>query len=466
MSTQIKFNQEAKDSVLRGIDQVADAVGITMGPRGKNALIFNKHSKEPHITNDGVSIANIIEPEDEYELYGAKIVQEVAKKTDQEVGDSTSTSIVLTREIIKEGLRFITTGKSGVQLRRELNDASEEVLKQLDAASKKVTDVTGIASVSAESEELGKLIADLYKECDVVNVEMHNEDAVEHEITEGISIKRTNMFPHYRVKELVSPYILFTDVDISSIEMILPLIQEMGQQGHNSLLIMANKVEGSALMTLAQNTAVGSFITGIISAPPNDQMEEIAEVTGGKFISKKSGIDLQDVRMEDLGKVEKVVISDETLLIGKGGKLAQKVGLIKVGASTDQEKKYVFDKVIDAVNASKSALEEGVVQGGGTALALVDLKGKTDGEQVLTKALTKPLRQIVDNADEESGIVLSAVQGDKLGYDVLEGKYGNLTVSGVVDPTKAVKAALKNAVSTAGAFLTTEVAVVEIEKDA
>jgi chaperonin GroEL len=268
------------------------------------------------------------------------------------------------------------------------------------------------------------------------------------------------MYSHYRVSELNNPNILITDVDIDNIERLVPVLEKASKK-NNHLLIFANKVEGTALMTLAQNTAMGTFTTAIVSAPAEQILEEIAEATGGKFISKKSGFDLRDLELEDLGTCEKAYITDHTLLVGTGSKLSKKVGVLKVGASTEQEKNYLYYKLQDAVNAARTAQEDGVVQGRGTPLALVHIPEQTDGDRVLNRAITKPLRQIMENADLDPGTILFKVEDTGKGYDVLADKHSDLVKDGIVDPAKAIKVALKNAVSTAGAFLTTEVAVVE-----
>ncbi len=530
MAKNILFKDEARKKMKMGIDKVANAVRATIGPRGRNAII-DKGFGSPTITNDGVSIAKEIELEDKVENLGASVIKEVANKTNDSAGDGTSTATVLTHAIISEGMKLVAMGANPMNLRTGIQKASELVREQLDKTAKKIEsdeEIIYVASVSAESEKIGKIIAETIKKVGndgVITVEESQVIGIESEVVEGLEFSRGYVSPYMvtnpdKMKaELKKPMILVTDHKISSIKDVLPLLEELARSGKKDLVIIADEIEGEALATFILNKLRGAMNILAIKAPgfgdgKKQELIDIATVTGATFIDSGLDMKLEDVTMEQLGTADKVVSSkDNTIIIGGKGeqeriqsyiqhlkkqlenteskwdkeklekriaKLSGGVAVIKVGAATESEMKYLKDKIEDAVNATKAALEEGIVAGGGTALVKIAQKLKEKnikdfmseeraGFDLVLRALESPLRQIAINAGKDDGVVLSKVLegGKNAGYDAKRDTYvDDMFKEGIIDPVKVTKSAVLNAASASAVFLTTEVAVTDApEKD-
>lgn len=534
MAKQILFDEKARQAIKRGIDQLASAVKITLGPKGRNVAL-GKSFGGPQITNDGVTIAKEIELEDKFEDMGAELAKEVASKTNDAVGDGTTTSVVLMQAIINEGLKYTTAGVNVVALRRALEEGRDEVVLELKKMSKPIKskeEVEHVATISAESKELGKIIAEAIEEVGkdgAVTVEESQGTGIEKEVVEGMQFDRGYVSPYMitnaeRMEAVIEdPYIVITDKKISSIQDMVPLLEKLVKTGKKEVVIIAEDVEGDALATLVVNRLRGGLNALAVKAPGfgdrrKEMLEDIAVVTGGKVISEEVGLKLENVDLSMLGRARRVVSDkDNTTIVGGKGKkediekrikqirsqiekttseydrekleerlakLSGGVAVIRVGAATETEMKYIKLKIEDAVAATKAALAEGIVPGGGVALfkaavILSDRWGKerTNPEteaarSILLRALEDPLSQIAVNAGKRTGEITAKLReklaGDTKsnpGYDAFNDKIvSDMVKEGIIDPAKVVRSALENAVSVAAMFLTTEAAVAELPK--
>jgi len=534
MSKIIKFNEEARKSLKRGVDVVADAVKVTLGPRGRN-VVFDKGYGSPTITNDGVSIAKEIVLKDRFENMGAEIIKEVATKTNEVAGDGTTTSVILTQAIISEGLKHTSMGVNAMQLRAGIEDATAEALKALKAISKPIKskdEIRQVATISAESADIGAIISDTINKVGkdgVVTVEESQSIGIDSEVVEGLEFDKgyvsafmvTN--PERMEAEYADAPILITDKKISSIKEILPLLEKVAQTGKKDLVIIADDVDGEALTTLVVNKLRGGFNVLAVKAPgfgdrKKDMLSDIAVTVGAKVVSEDFGIKLESTELAMLGRASKVIATkDRTILVGGKGKKAdidariasikkQKlnndskfdveklderiaklsggVAVIKVGAATETEMKYLKLKIEDAVNATKAAIEEGIVAGGGSALikaakkvlekkASLPMNASNEmklGYEIILKALEAPLKQIAINAGKDDGsvIVNKVMESTEVsaGYDASADMIERDMIGrGIIDPVKVTRTALENAASAASILLTTEVAIAEEPKD-
>lgn len=528
MAKEIKFSEDTRKALAAGVNKLADTVKVTMGPKGRN-VILDKKFGTPLITNDGVTIAKEIELEDRFENMGAQLVKEVAVKTNDIAGDGTTTATVLAQAIIREGLKNVTAGSNPVLLRKGIQKAVEVAVEQLKAHSKDIStkeEISQVASVSSGDEEVGKLLAEAMEivgKDGVITVEESKTMHTELDAVEGMQFDR-GFVSAYMVTDvdkmeavLDNPYILITDKKISNIQEILPILEQIVQQGRK-LLIIADDVEGEALSTLVVNKLRGTFEVVAVKAPGfgdrrKDMLGDIATLTGAQVISDELGYDLKDTELYMLGNAASVKVTKEaTTIVGGAGfkeaiderinqiryqidqttsdfdreklqerlaKLAGGVAVVRVGAATEVEMKEKKLRIEDALNATKAAVEEGIVAGGGTALvsvipAVEELVNSLDGEEklganIIRKALEEPLRQIAINAGLEGAVIVKNVMDADLhvGFDALNEEYVNMIEAGIVDPTKVSRTALQNAASIAGVFLTTEAAVADIpEKEA
>ncbi len=526
MPKQIKFNDDARQALVRGVDILANTVKVTLGPKGRN-VVLDKGYGAPTITKDGVSVAKEIELPDKFENLGVDLVKEAATKTNDDVGDGTTTATVLAQAIVKEGMKNVTAGVNAVALNRGLHKAAEAVVKELkEKISKKVEEdeIANVAAISANDREIGAKIAEAMKavgEDGVITVEESQSFGMEIETVKGMRFDK-GYVSHYMVTnpermeaEYEDAYILITDKKVSSVEEILPLLEKVAQSGKKELVIIAEDVDGQALATFVVNKLRGTFNVLAVKAPGfgdrrKEMLQDIAILTGGKVITEDLGLKLENVVLDDLGQARKITATKEytTIVEGKGdeeavknrvvqirkeieqstsefdkeklqerlAKLAGGVAVIRVGAATETEMKEVKHRIEDAVGATKAAVEEGVVPGGGVALvrasrALDDLN--LDDEEmmavkILRQALVEPLRLIAQNAGYEGAVVLEEVKKNKgnFGFNAATGNYEDMVAAGIIDPTKVTRSALQNAVSVAGMFLTTEAAVTDLpEKD-
>jgi len=504
-----------------GADKLADAVRITLGPKGRN-VVLDKGFGSPTITNDGVTIAKEIELEDKTENLGAEIVKEVAEKTNDVAGDGTTTAVVLAQSIIAEGLKNVTAGANPLALRKGIEKGVTRVVESLKKISKKITtkeEMAQVATISAEDKDLGNLIAEVMQEVGkdgVITVEESKAFGIQKEIVKGLQFDRGYVSPYMitdaeRMESVFEdPYILITDRKVSSIAEILPVLEKIAQTGKKELVIIADEIEGEALATLVVNKLRGIFNTLAIKAPGfgdrrKEQLSDIAAVTGAEVISEEVGLKLENIELKQLGSARRIVSTKEntTIVEGKGekekidarikqikkelevvesefdkeklqerlAKLAGGVAVIKVGAATEVEQKAKQHKTEDALAATRAAVEEGMVPGGGTALirtisALDELKLEGDeltGLNILRRALEAPIRQIAQNAGIDGAVVVQRVKEEKegFGFNAQTMEYQDLMQAGIVDPTKVVRSALQNASSAASMFLTTECVVSE-----
>lgn len=532
MAKKILYNEEARKALKRGIDAVADVVKITIGPRGRN-VILDKGYGTPTITNDGVSIAKEISLKDKFENMGAEIIKEVAEKTNSVAGDGTTTATILTQAIINEGMKQTTMGVNAMGLKSGIEMASKDVVTALRSIAKPIKtdeEIKQVATISAESVELGTIIADTIKKVGkdgVVTVEESQSTSLESEIVEGMEFDKgyisaymiTN--PDRLEAEMNDPYILVTDKRISSIKEILPLLESIAQTGKKELVIIAEDVDGEALTTLVVNKLRGAFSVLAIKAPgygdkKKEILSDIAVTIGATVVSSDIGIKLENADISLLGRARKVISKkDNTIIVGGKGKkasidervaqikkqrdntdskyekeklderiakLSLGVAVIRVGAATETEMKYLKLKIEDAVNATKAAIEEGIVPGGGVALIkssveitknLLQKKNITKenelGYNIVIKALEAPLKQIAMNVGKEDGsVIVDKVKNGKgnYGYDALKDEFVlDMIASGIVDPVKVTRLGVENACSAASILLTTEVAVAEEPKD-
>jgi chaperonin GroEL len=532
MAKQIFYGADARKSVKVGIDKVADAVRVTLGPKGRN-VILGKSYGGPIITNDGVSIAKEIELKDKFENLGAELIKQVAEKTNDVAGDGTTTATVIAQALAREGLKFVETGINPIGVRRGMEAAKNEVIEILKKNSKKISskeEVTQVATIAAESREMGEMIADVMETVGkdgVVTTEQSQTLGLSKEVVKGMNFDKGFISPYMmtdveeQTAELENPAILVTDKKISAIADIVPLLNELAKTGKKDIVIIAEDVDGEALATLIVNKLRGVINMLAVKAPEfgdsrKAMLEDIALLTNATVISADKGMKLESATLSMLGSAQKVISTkDNTTIVGGKGKkkdidarvteiktlieksesdydreklkkrmakLSGGVAVIRVGASTETELKYMKDKMEDAVAATKAAIEEGIIAGGGTALAKaaaqINAKNKlapTDhevkaGYEIVLKALYEPLRQIAENAGEQdAAVALNRVIESKLanyGYNAKENRYENdMLKAGIIDPLKVTRTALENAVSVAALLLTTEAAVVEEEKE-
>ncbi len=532
MAKQILFKEEARRALKKGVDKSAQAVKVTLGPRGRNVAL-DKGYGGPTITNDGVSIAKEISLRDKFENMGAEIVKEVATKTNDTAGDGTTTSVVLVHALIEEGMKHTEVGLSAMGVRAGIEQATAEAVLALKGLAKKIQnddEVRQVATISAESEQIGTIIADTIKEVGkdgVVTVEESQSLGIEKEVVEGLEFDRGYISPYMLTNtermeaSYKDPLILITDKKISSVQEVLPILEKVAQAGKKDLVVIAEDVDGEALTTFVLNKLRGTFNVLAIKAPgygdrKKEMLQDIAIMTGGQVISEEVGIKFENATLAMLGRASKVISKkDSTIIVGGKGakkeienrvaqiraqienttskfdkekfeerlaKLTGGVAVIRVGAATETEMKYLKLKIEDAVNATKAAIEEGVVAGGGSAFIKAAQKVQesfekrkdklsTDvrvGYEVVLKALEMPLRQIAQNAGVDAGVVVEGVRKAKgnAGYDAVNGEViGDMIAAGIIDPVKVTRTGLERAASAAAIFLTTEVAIAEEPKE-
>ncbi|ECL3346388.1 chaperonin GroEL [Campylobacter jejuni] len=525
MAKEIIFSDEARNKLYEGVKKLNDAVKVTMGPRGRNVLI-QKSFGAPSITKDGVSVAKEVELKDSLENMGASLVREVASKTADQAGDGTTTATVLAHAIFKEGLRNITAGANPIEVKRGMDKACEAIVGELKKLSREVKDkkeIAQVATISANSDEkIGNLIADAMEKVGkdgVITVEEAKSINDELNVVEGMQFDRGYLSPYFITNaekmtvELSSPYILLFDKKIANLKDLLPVLEQIQKTG-KPLLIIAEDIEGEALATLVVNKLRGVLNISAVKAPGfgdrrKAMLEDIAILTGGEVISEELGRTLESATIQDLGQASSVIIDkDNTTIVNGAGekanidarvnqikaqiaettsdydreklqerlaKLSGGVAVIKVGAATETEMKEKKDRVDDALSATKAAVEEGIVIGGGAALIKAKAKIKLDlqgdeaiGAAIVERALRAPLRQIAENAGFDAGVVVNSVENAKdenTGFDAAKGEYVNMLESGIIDPVKVERVALLNAVSVASMLLTTEATISEIKED-
>jgi chaperonin GroEL len=530
MPKQLYFNEEARRALKRGVDTVAEAVKTTLGPRGRNVAIDKKFGA-PTVTHDGVTVAKEIELKDPFENMGARLLVEVASKTNDVVGDGTTTATVLAQAIVTEGLKVVAAGANPLLLKRGLDKGVEAIINELKGQAKPIrdrADIAHVASISASDTEIGDLIAEVMEKVGkdgVITVEESKGIAFEKEYTEGMQIDRGYISAYFATNqermeaELDEPYILITDKKISAISDVLPILEKVLQVSKN-LVIIAEDVDGEALATLVVNKLRGTINALAVKAPGfgdrrKAMLQDIAILTGGTVISEEIGRKLDSATIEDLGRARRVVADKDntTFIEGRGdeqsirarieqiraqietttsdfdreklqerlAKLAGGVAVLKVGAATEPELKEKKHRVEDALSTARSAVEEGIVPGGGIALInAISVLDKVEtvndderfGIQILRRALEEPLRQLARNAGEDGAVIIDTVrrlQKEKndlaYGYNVLTGQFGNLLEQGVIDPVKVTRSAVQNAVSIAGLLLTTEALITDIPED-
>lgn len=528
MAKEIKFGREATESLLKGVDILADTVKVTLGPKGRN-VILEKAFGTPHITKDGVSVAKEIELEDQVENLGAQLLKEVASRTNDISGDGTTTATVLAQSIVREGLRSVAAGMNPMELKRGIDLAVEKVVEFLKNNSKEVGDssdeIKQVASISANNDEtIGSLIAEAFEKVGkegVITVEEAKGTETYVDVVEGMQFDRGYQSPYFvtdsdkMIAELENPYILIHDKKISNLQDILPILEQVSQS-NRPLLIISEEVEGQALATLVVNRLRGSLKIAAVKAPGfgdrrKAMLEDIAILTGGTVISEERGYTLENAGIEFLGQAEKVQIDkDNTTIVNGAGqaadienrvnqiksqiesttsdydreklqerlaKLAGGVAVLYVGAISEVEMKEKKDRVDDALHATRAAIEEGIVPGGGVALlraveALEGVSGNYDdttrGIDIVRRALQAPMRQIAANAGYDGAVVAGKILESKefnFGFDAKNEQYVDMFETGILDPTKVTRVALENAASVAGMLLTTEAVVTEIKKD-
>src|SRR5499433_2970103 len=522
----VKFSTDARDKMLRGVEILANAVRVTLGPKGRN-VVLDKSFGAPRITKDGVTVAKEIELEDKFENMGAQMVREVASKTSDIAGDGTTTATVLAQSIVKEGSKAVAAGMNPMDLKRGVDLAVEAVVEHLKSNSKKVTsndEIAQVGTISANGDaEIGKFLADAMKKVGnegVITVEEAKSLVTELDVVEGMQFDRGYISPYFVTNadkmraEMEDAYILINEKKLSSLNELLPLLEAVVQTG-KPLVIVAEDVEGEALATLVVNRLRGGLKVAAVKAPGfgdrrKAMLQDIAVLTGGTAISEDLGIKLENVNLSMLGRAKKVMIDKENTTIVNGAgkkadiearvaqikaqieettsdydreklqerlaKLAGGVAVIRVGGATEIEVKERKDRVDDAMHATRAAVEEGIVPGGGVALlraakALDKLKGENEdqkhGIEMVKKALSWPARQIAINAGEDGSVVVGKIQDNDtyaFGFDAQTGKFENLVSHGIIDPTKVVRTALQDAASIAGLLITTEAMVAEIPK--
>ncbi|WP_415349092.1 chaperonin GroEL [Clostridium perfringens] len=522
MAKTLLFGEEARRSMQAGVDKLANTVKVTLGPKGRN-VILDKKFGSPLITNDGVTIAREIELEDAYENMGAQLVKEVATKTNDVAGDGTTTATLLAQAIIREGLKNVTAGANPILIRNGIKTAVEKAVEEIRKISKPVNgkeDIARVAAISAADEKIGKLIADAMEKVGnegVITVEESKSMGTELDVVEGMQFDR-GYVSAYMVTDtekmeavLDNPLVLITDKKISNIQDLLPLLEQIVQAG-KKLLIIADDIEGEAMTTLVVNKLRGTFTCVGVKAPGfgdrrKEMLQDIATLTGGVVISDEVGGDLKEATLDMLGEAESVKVTKEstTIVNGRGNseeiknrinqiklqleattsefdkeklqerlaKLAGGVAVVKVGAATETELKESKLRIEDALAATKAAVEEGIVPGGGTAYVNVinevakltsDIQDEQVGINIIVRSLEEPMRQIAHNAGLEGSVIIEKVKNSDagVGFDALRGEYKDMIKAGIVDPTKVTRSALQNAASVASTFLTTEAAVADI----
>ena len=527
MAKEIKFDIEARDALKRGVDALANAVKVTLGPKGRNVVI-QKSFGAPAITKDGVSVAKEIELEDALENMGAQMVKEVASKTADIAGDGTTTATVLAQAIVTAGLKNVAAGANPMDLKRGIDKAVDAIIENLKGQTQEVGDsydkIEQVASISANNDSsIGSLIAEAMKKVGkegVITVEEAKGTETTVDVVEGMQFDRGYLSPYFVTDtdsmeaELENPYILIYDKKVSSMKDLLPVLEPVSQSGR-PLLIIAEDVEGEALATLVVNKIRGALKIAAVKAPGfgdrrKAMLEDIAILTGGTVISEERGFKLENTTLDMLGTAEKIVIDkDNTTVVNGAGneadikarvaqiktqienttsdydreklqerlaKLAGGVAVLYIGAASEVEMKEKKDRVDDALHATRAAVEEGIVPGGGVALvramsALENLKGENEDEntgiQIIRRSIEEPLRQIVANAGGEGSIVVAKVLegSNDFGYNAKTGEYQNMLEAGIIDPTKVTRVAIENAASVAGMLLTTEATIVDIKED-
>ncbi|MBD3282289.1 MAG: chaperonin GroEL [Candidatus Portnoybacteria bacterium] len=526
MAKQFKFNEEARQSLKKGVDSLADAVRVTLGPKGRN-VVLDKGFGTPDITNDGVTIAKEVELEDKFENIGAELLKEVAEKTNDIAGDGTTTAVVLGHAIVEEGLKYITAGSDPLEIKKGIDVAVKAAVGSLKKISKPIKgnkEISQVATISSQDEEMGKMIADVMEEVGkdgVVTVEESQTFGLSKELVKGMQFDNGYISPYMVTNtermeaEYKDPHILITDQKISAINDILPLLEKLNQGGKKSLVIIAEEVEGEALATLVVNKLRGTFNVLAVKAPGfgdrrKEMLQDIAIVTGGKVISEETGLKIENTEVNMLGRADKVVSTKEntTIVGGKGNKgeiekrlkqikvqheksdsdfdkeklqeriakISGGVAVIKVGAATEAEMKYKKFKIEDALHATRAAIEEGVVPGGGSALirAIHDMDDLLDtnisddqkfGVKIVKRALEAPFRQIAENAGiKDISIMINHIVDEnkgETGYDFASMKMVDMIKSGIIDPLKVTRSALENSASMASVFLTTEAVITD-----
>ncbi len=525
MAKQIIYNEEARSALKNGVDKLANAVKVTLGPKGRN-VVLDKGYGGPTVTKDGVTVAKEIELEDKYENLGAEMVKEVASKTNDVAGDGTTTATILAQAMISEGLKLVSSGVDPIDIRVGMEAKTREIVSKLKEMSKQIStkdEIAQVASISATDKEIGNIIAEAMDSVGkegVITVEEGQSFGVEKEVVEGMQFDKGYVSPYMITDadsmkaEFNDPYILITDKKIASIQEVLPLLEAMAQAGKKDLVILAEEIEGEALATFVVNKLRGTFNVLAIKAPGfgdrrKEMLEDIAILTGGRVISEEVGLKLENTKIEDLGQARKVVATKDNSIIveGKGdenkikarvesikkgieasdsdfdkeklqerlAKLAGGVAVIKVGAATETEMKEKKDRIEDALNATRAAIEEGVVPGGGLALAqagnafeeLTDKKSDNPGTRIIDTAILEPIKQIASNAGKDGSLILyNIIRENKggqnnLGYNAATDKFEDMIQGGIVDPTKVVRSALENAVSAAIMFLTIEAVITD-----
>ncbi|MDE6329716.1 MAG: chaperonin GroEL [Muribaculaceae bacterium] len=528
MAKEIKFNTQAREELKNGVDALADAVKVTLGPKGRNVIIEKKFGA-PHITKDGVTVAREVELEDPFQNMGAQLVKEVASKTGDQAGDGTTTATVLAQAIVNVGLKNVTAGANPMDLKRGIDKAVSKVVENIKAQSEEVGDdiekIQNVASISANNdEEIGSLIAEAIRKVSkegVITVEEAKGTETTVDVVEGMEFDRGYISPYFVTNtekmecEMDSPYILLYDKKISNLKDLLPILEPVAQSGR-PLLIIAEDVDNEALATLVVNRIRGSLKICAVKAPGfgdrrKEMLEDIAILTGGNVISEVKGLSLAQATVNDLGSAEKVSVNkDRTVIVNGAGnkdaiaarvnqikaqieattsdydrtkleerkaKLAGGVAVLYIGAASEVEMKEKKDRVDDALSATRAAIAEGIVPGGGVAYiraldALEELKGDNDDEEtgiaIIRRAIEEPLRQIMKNAGVEGAVILQKVKdgnGD-YGYNARTDSFENFFSTGVIDPAKVTRVALENAASIAGMFLTTECVIADKKEDA
>ena len=525
MAKEIQFSDSARNTLAEGVQKLTDAVKVTMGPRGRNVLI-QKSFGAPSITKDGVSVAREIELSDPIENMGVQLVKQVASNTADEAGDGTTTATVLANAIFKEGLRNITAGANPVEVKRGMDKATEAILEELKAISKTIKDkseIAQVATISANSDEqIGNMIAEAMEKVGqdgVITVEEAKGISDELDVVEGMQFDRGYLSPYFitnsekMIAEIDNPYILLFDQKISNLKDLLPVLEQV-QKTNRPLLIIAEDVEGEALATLVVNKLRGILNISAVKAPGfgdrrKAMLQDIAILTGGQVISEEIGRTLESTTIEDLGQASRVVIDkDNTTIVDGAGdkaavearikeiktqmesttseydkeklqerlaKLAGGVAVIKVGAATETEMKEKKDRVDDALSATKAAVEEGIVIGGGAALVRAASKVKLDlegdqkiGCEIILRAVKAPVRQIAENAGYDAGVVVNAIENadnENLGFNAATGEYVDMFEAGIIDPFKVERVALTNATSVSSLLLTTEATIHEIPEE-
>lgn len=526
MAKEIRFGESARRAMEKGINKLADTTKVTLGPKGRN-VVLDQSFGAPSITNDGVTIAREIELEDKYENMGAQLVKEVATKTQDVAGDGTTTATLLAQAMIREGLKNVAAGANPIIVQNGINKAVEKTVEEIRKVSKEVNskeDVAQVASISAGDEEIGQLIAEAMEKVGndgVITVEESQSMGTTLEVVEGMQFDRGYVSPYMvtdtdkMVAEMEDPYILITDKKITNIQEILPILEQIVEQG-KPFVIIAEDIEGEAMATLVVNKLRGTFNCVAVKAPGfgdrrKEMLEDIAILTGGQVISEDLGQDLKDASLDMLGSASKVKIDkDETVIVDGAGdesaindrigqirrqieetdsefdeeklqerlaKLSGGVAVIQVGAATETELKETKSRIEDALAATRAAVEEGMVPGGGTVLidsipAVSELLDTLEGDEktggsILVKALEDPLRQIASNAGLEGSIIVERVKEKEagIGFDALNEEYVDMVEKGIADPTKVTRSALQNAASVAAMVLTTESAVADVEDE-